>query len=79
MQANIYTAMACPQEQFGPVFLRDVAPGGAGTRQDPAAYRAGVDLYDASRRCHAAQAFDDGIGWLLPPLDVTHDVLLPRT
>ena len=76
MQANIYTAMACPEEQFGPVFLWNAAPGGARTRQNPTANRAGIDLYDASRRCHAAQALDDGIGWLLPPLDVTHDVLL---
>ena len=76
MQANIYTAMACPKEQFGPVFLWNAAPGGAGTRQNPAANRAGIDLYDASRRCHATQARDDAIGWLLPPLNMTHDVLL---
>ena len=78
MQANIYISVACPEEQFGPVFLRDVAPGGARTRQNPAANRAGIDLYDTSRRCYATQALDDAIGWLLPPLDVTHDVLLLR-
>ena len=79
MQANIYTAMACPEEQFGPVFLWNAAPGGARTRQNPATDRAGVDLYDSSCRNDTTQALDDGIGWLLPPLDVTHDVLLPRT
>ena len=78
MQANIYISVACPKKQFGPVFLRDVAPGGAGARQDPAANRAGIDLYDTSRRCYAAEALDDAISWLLPPLDVTHDVLLRR-